>query len=91
MNITINAYTIRDNVAKFYIQPFFAPNDGVATRMWIQSLGDSWPHRDGFALYSLGSFDTDTGHFEPTDPTLVLSGNAISEKYAPHNQGETVQ
>lgn len=76
MNI-LKIYTIHDDKAGFFIQPFFAVTDGQATRMFIGSLGDSFPHRADFKLFTVGFFNTDTGDIEGAGPTLVLAGLSI--------------
>jgi len=81
--IEVCIYAIRDNGAEFFIQPFTAPTDTVAQRMFIGSLGDSFPHRQDFALYRCGIFNTQTGCIESQDPELVLNGLSIPEKFDP--------
>jgi len=71
-------YSIRDDAAQFFIQPFFANTDAQATRMFIGSLGDSFPHRADFKLYALGTFDTETGQICGSGPVLVLAGLSIA-------------
>ena len=77
-------YSIYDGQAKFWLSPFTAQNDNVAKRMFIVSLGDSFPFRADFILYSIGEFDTDNGLIEaqPT-PAVVLNGISIADSYAP--------
>lgn len=81
-------YTIRDQVAQFFIAPYLAQNDGVAKRMFIGSLGDSWPHRSDFQLYRVGSFDPDTGLLSPESPSLVLAGLSIPDDLDPRPQAQ---
>lgn len=76
-------YTIRDQVAGFFINPYVAPNDGVAKRMFIAGLSDSFPHRADFSLHCIGSFDDQTGQLTPLDPHLVLSGLSIDSSLDP--------
>jgi hypothetical protein len=76
-------YTIRDQVAGFFIAPFTAPNDNVAKRMFISSLGDSFPHRRDYSLHSIGAFDTDSGVLSPVEPYLVLAGLSVGEDLDP--------
>jgi len=77
MTDRIQIFTIRDQVAGFFMPPFTAPNIGVAKRMFIGSMGDSFPHRAGFSLHMVGEFDTEDGVLTQTDPILVLSGTDI--------------
>jgi len=73
----MNIYSIRDDIAQFFIAPFLAENDGHAKRMFVSSMGDSFPHRSDFKLYRVGSFDTENGLVTPEDPALVLAGFSI--------------
>ncbi len=74
----MNVYTIRDSVAEFYLPPFTASNDGMAERMFIGSLGDSFNYREGFSLFRIGEFDDATGEIAVCSPDLVLSGASVS-------------
>jgi hypothetical protein len=76
-------YTIRDQVAGYFMPPFFAENDGHATRMFIQSMGDSFVHRADFSLHSIGTFDADTGVLSACDASMVISGLSIDPKLDP--------
>jgi len=83
-------YSIRDNGAEFFIQPFIAPTDAVAQRMFIGSLGDSFPHRQDFALYKIGTFNTESGKIVANDPVMILAGLSIPDKFDPRNRGITL-
>lgn len=74
----MNFYTVRDETADFFLPPFLARNEGQAKRMFIGSLGDSFPYRRDFSLYHVGSFDEDNGLITPAEPTLVLNGLSIA-------------
>lgn len=76
-------YTIRDQVAAFFIAPFTAPNDGVAKRMFVSGLGDSFPHRADYSLHAIGAFDDQTGVLSPVEPYLVLAGHSIALELDP--------
>jgi len=77
-------YSIHDQQGSFFLPPFYAKTSGIAQRMFIMSLGDSWPHRADFALYELGQFDEETGAILTGDaPVRVLSGLSIPEEHDP--------
>jgi len=76
-------YTIRDQVAGFFINPYCAANDGVAKRMFISSLSDSFPHRSDFSLHCIGTFNDETGQLTAENPHLVLSGLSIDDRLDP--------
>lgn len=82
--MTSSVYSIRDDAADYFIPPFVAQNDAMAKRMFISSLGDSWPHRSDFHLFWIGEFDDDNGTIRPIDPPKnVLSGMSIDDKLDP--------
>jgi len=81
-------YAIRDNAAAFFMPPFTAQNDNVATRLFIGSMGDSFTHRTDFVLYRLGAFDSETGVIDVDEPTIVLRGDNVSETLDPRPRPE---
>jgi hypothetical protein len=81
----MNIYSIHDAAAQYFINPFVAQTDAQATRMFIGSLGESFPHRADFTLHCLGTFDPDTGNIA-ADPRLVMAGLSIAEKFNPSKE-----
>ena len=80
----MNIYSIRDQAAEFFITPFFAKTDAQAKRMFVGSLGDSFPYRRDFVLYQVGSFDTDDGLVVGLDtPRVVLAGSSVPDTQDP--------
>lgn len=80
----MNCYSVFDSAAEYFLPPFFAPNDGVAKRMFIGSLGDSFAYRADFVLYYVGEFNDAAGVLNPHDgPRLVLAGLSIAENLDP--------
>lgn len=71
-------FTIRDDAAGYFLPPFCAPTEAVAQRMFIGSMGDSFPHRHQFNLFLVGEFDDDNGRLVPVDPKHVLAGTSVS-------------
>lgn len=76
-------YTIRDNVADYFMPPFVAKNDNLAKRMFIMGMGDNFVHRVDFQLFSIGNFDSEDGYLIAFDPRLVMAGLSISEDLDP--------
>ena len=72
-----NIYTIRDDAAAYFLPIFLARTHSEAKRMFITSLGDSFPHRSDFKLFHIGEFDEDIGLLTPQEPTMVLAGLSI--------------
>lgn len=79
----MKCYSIHDTAAEYFFPPFFARTDAEASRMFVQSLGDSFPHRSDYGLYLCGAFDQDTGLLTAHEPKIVLSGLSIAESLAP--------
>lgn len=80
----MNVYTIHDLTAGFYLPPFTAPNDGMAERMFIGSLGDSFHFRSQFSLWRIGVFSDESGTITPHDANhLVLQGNSVHASLDP--------
>lgn len=76
-------YTIHDSIAEYFFPPYMARNDAEASRMFVQSLGDTFPHRADFKLMSIGTFDQETGLLKATDLNMVLAGLSIPEHAGP--------
>ena len=68
-----NLYTIRDNIAEVFNKPFTEVNDSSAIRSFSKAIDDN-PHKDDYALYSTGFFDTDTGELEHIVPIKIYTG-----------------
>jgi hypothetical protein len=65
-----NIYSIFDSKAEAYLDPFYAPTDGVAIRMFQQAANDASSDFHKFAadytLFKIGEFDVAGGLVEPT-------------------------
>lgn len=81
------ALAIHDNAAEAYLSPFFAPNIGLAKRMFVEAVSNPESkfniHAKDFTLFHIGSFDTSTGLLEHQVPMSL--GNAIEAKSALEN------
>jgi len=85
-------YTVRDEAAQYFLPPYFAQNDGHAQRMFIASLGDSFPFRKDFALYETGSFDDDNGLTVGLEtPRIVLAGLSIAADLDPRINPQSLE
>lgn len=82
----MNIYSIHDQAAMYFLPPFFAKTDAQAIRMFIGSLGDSFPHRADFNLFRVGKFDENDGTITPETPHKVLAGLSIDAKFAPQQE-----
>lgn len=72
----MNIYSIFDNKALAYNQPFLMKNDNMATRAFSNLANDPESNisanPDDFVLYQIGSFDETTGLISHLDPILNL-------------------
>lgn len=84
----MRVYTIRDQAGEFFLPPFTAPNDAVAKRMFIASMGDGFSHRMDFVLYYIGDFSDVDGTLSPVDPVVVLAGYSVAESLDPRPRPE---
>jgi len=79
----MNIYTVHDAAAAYFLPPFCARSDAQARRMFIASLGDSFPHRKDFVLFNIGTFDDENGTVTGSQPTSVLAGFSIDASLDP--------
>lgn len=68
-------FSIYDSVAGFYSPVFLAENDQHAVRMMAQSIDMN--HKTDFALWKLGTFDTNTGAIDDKKPVMVQAGQSL--------------
>lgn len=73
------AYTVKDAKAGTYGAPFFAANDAIATRSFLQAAADpnttinAYP--EDFSLFKVASFNDESAELKPRDPEFLT--NAI--------------
>jgi len=80
----MNLYSIHDGSAQYFLPIFAAKTGDQAKRMFIGSLGDSFPYRADFTLHHVGHFDDDTGTLTACDPpVVVLTGLSIPPSMDP--------
>jgi hypothetical protein len=75
----MNIYSIYDQAAKAYLNPFFLHNDGLAIRAFqdnVNSTDDNniAKHPDQFTLFKLASYDDQTGLIEALPSPTHLTG-----------------
>lgn len=61
----MNVYSVYDNAAEAYLQPFFTNTKGTAIRSWTELVNDK-EHQFGkypsdYVLFELGTYDDTTG------------------------------
>lgn len=64
----VRIYAVYDKKAEAYLAPFTFPHDGQALRAFSDTVNDEstqfYRHADDFDLYSLGTFDQESGEFQ---------------------------
>lgn len=75
--------SVRDMVANAYSNPFISHNQGTALRDFSQACADPesqlYKSPEGFALYSIGTFEDDTGQITPHPPILLANASNFSK------------
>lgn len=73
----MQAYAVYDGKAGAYGQPFFAPTEGIATRMVLEALRDPnamiSKYPEDYTLYWIGAFDDSCGEFMAQKPLSVMN------------------
>lgn len=79
-------YSVYDKEARIYNTPFPAATDVHAMRTFSMQVNDAnsanmlnFAPKD-FALYSVGSFDSNTGELTPHSPMLLVEAEKIIRK-----------
>jgi hypothetical protein len=88
----LHIYSVYDQCADAFIQPFFIHNDGLAIRLFqdnVNSKDDNniSKHPEQFQLYKLAFYDDNTGKIEPLDAPRILA-NGLDIKNPSENQLE---
>lgn len=65
-------YTIRDTMIQYY-EPCCFINEDVAKREFINAY-NKHPNKDYMQLWSIGTFDTETGTIIGITPELIMKG-----------------
>lgn len=74
----LNVFSVFDVKAAHYGQPFFMANRGAAQRAIQMQLRQDQSsllaqYPADFQLYQLGTFDDDSGLFNPVSPQFIIS------------------
>lgn len=80
------AFSVHDSKAEAFIQPFFTPTVAVALRAFGSACNDDTQkfcqYPDDYTLFEIGTFDCDTGTFEPLQK-IKSHGLALTFMAAP--------
>lgn len=73
-------FTVFDSKAECYMQPFFMPTQGAATRAFQDSVNKEGhqfsQHSEDYTLFQVGEYDDATGEITPLQAHISL-GNAV--------------
>lgn len=74
----LKVYSIHDQAAEAFVQPFFMHNDGLAIRAFQDNANakdenNISKHPEQFALYQIGEFDDKQGTIEPLQEPKLLA------------------
>lgn len=76
--MTTNLYSVYDKKASFFSLPFGEVNDVCAERQFKNQYTQH-PYRDDFALYQVGTLDTESGIITSGNPRFVVSYDSFVE------------
>lgn len=80
----LKAFAILDTKANAFLQPFFMPATGMATRAFADMVNNKelpmYRHADDYRLAEIGTFNDSNGHLETTaEPNFIGSGTDFKE------------
>jgi hypothetical protein len=75
----LNVYTVYDQAANAYMNPFFMHNDGLAVRAFQDNVNSKEPnnvslHPDQFTLFRIGEFDDQSAVITYQEPKSLGNG-----------------
>jgi hypothetical protein len=68
-----NIYSVRDNLAEVFNDPFPHINNATAIRDFQAGMAEN-PNKEDFSLYHVGTIDLDSGDVKGVDPIKIYSG-----------------
>lgn len=68
--------SVKDTVAEIFNDARMEVNIASALRAFNEAVKDS-PHKDDYAMYQVGTFDTNTGVIIPNEPVRLCSGHDV--------------
>lgn len=76
-------YSIRDDKSQVYNRPFFNATHGEAERTLHSLVNDEKSmisqYPSDFSLYYVGTYDDNTGRFEPCDPQHIAHASSLKK------------
>lgn len=87
-------FAIYDSKAEAYMQPFFAPTNAMAIRMFTDLVSDNSSqvsrHSADYTLFAIGEYDDATAQTD-SFTSLVNLGTGLSYKAQELNNVQTIQ
>lgn len=79
----VELFSIKDEKASLFNQPFASVNQTEATRNFQTACQDNTIqlglYPDDFSLYSIGMFNKDNGEIVKTSPKFIVSGTSFKK------------
>lgn len=83
----IRIYSVHDQKAEAYLQPFFATTDGQATRTFSDYVQDPQTtfgkHPEDYTLFMIGTFNDQNSEIEKITPLSLGNGIEFSQPQLP--------
>jgi len=77
----MHVFSVYDDAAKAYLQPFFSRSKGEAIRSFTDACADEksqfHKHLHDFTLVYLGEYEDTAGEFKPVMPEKVLAAREL--------------
>lgn len=80
----LKMFAIRDRATDSFGNPMFLISAGQALRSFTDEVNRAdkdnqlYQHPDDFDLYSLGEYETNSGTFDATLPSMVAAGKTVA-------------
>lgn len=76
-------FSVRDSALDAFLQPFFAPSEGIAMRSFKDEVqreeSAMFKHPQDYELWHIGFFDEDSGVIEPCAKRALARGADMKE------------
>lgn len=93
--MNLNVYSLFDQAAEAFTQPFFLHNDGLAIRAFQDNVNapdtNVGQHPEQFTLFKLGSYNDTNGELSPITPTSIALGVELKNPTDTNNTEKLLQ
>lgn len=72
-------FSVYDNVAEVFNNPFTEINNATATRSFVNSFSDN-PNKNDISLYLVGEYNDSNGDIKAIKPKRIYSGLDIKKE-----------